>query len=880
MGKNRTNNFRSAVRHLKSKQIDERLEVLNERPANSTTGLYTIEPGSTTEPEVSDLDLEPDFTQDDSATDTTGLFAADGTILTVEPPLTDASPDRSYILGPMASMWYSWGNFTQIGYVRESDRKMVNLGRITGELQNWDKQNGFTSYGQLTLEQAVWFCNTPKYQNGYANYRAFYPGPPSNTPDEFGRYYCTITGTPKSFRVDPSPTVTPPSQGDSNAAGFPWGLFGGNSNNKKKRPGSSGPGGDGSGGEGGPGDGPGDGDGDGDGPPDDIIDPNTGEPRENATPEELAKFAGYLQGLAGKAMAGTLTPSEQKIFDMHQSDSVFSPVIANEYERIETLKNKAPGTHTPQEAQTLRNAGLDDFVSGGNTQSPLGDLAMLGLTFAGVKTAIAGGLSALGTALGLGSIAAQAPSFVGDANNSSDYNKQLAAKIPASILSGQPQEIKLSDAAAQNQVNSLDPSAVEQYLTIGGEAHQPSAQTTVNPTQGNKGSLFGNSGWGAQGGSEIHYNPTNDTLTITSEKTLRTTSGGNTVTTDDTGKITNFSDIPTPPQERVQQISSELLKDPAIDAVLGGLGNVYKDATGLGSNPWDMIKNDPTAKAKFEKNLSQAANGIATDGVQGTASNVVAIRAALTNLGLPKSEIENLGGAFGQVYSQTNYSGDQIPANIRNVITNKPGTTKESYKPKRLMRKTNKVEIKEQTSREKRKRILREVKQPYVLPEAKKEKYKFKKADKVRAKLGRTINPDMMKQAECPTSFKQPEDRMWGKYEKERNAKASQDKKNVVLDHLGGTDHVLEYILETGREKGNKIVYGNFGSKAPKKVVRKEQLKGDNILFIADENGRKETILQSEINDRLDQEHSKELFAMYVEPNKPLYEKLKERITE
>ena len=138
----------------------------------------------------------------------------------------------------------------------------------------------------------------------------------------------------------------------------------------------------------------------------------------------------------------------------------------------------------------------------------------------------------------------------------------------------------------------------------------------------------------------------------------------------------------------------------------------------------------------------------------------------------------------------------------------------------------------------------------------------------------------MMKQAEVPTSFKKMEDRMWGKYEKERNAKASQDKKNVVLDHLGGTDHVLEYIFETGREKGNKIVYGNFGSKAPKKVVRKEQLKGDNLLFIADENGKKETVLQSEINDKLDQKHTEELFAMYVEPEQSLYEKLKRRLSE
>ena len=40
----------------------------------------------------------------------------------------------------MASMWYSWGNFTRIGYIRQSDRKMVNLGSITGQLGAWDVQ--------------------------------------------------------------------------------------------------------------------------------------------------------------------------------------------------------------------------------------------------------------------------------------------------------------------------------------------------------------------------------------------------------------------------------------------------------------------------------------------------------------------------------------------------------------------------------------------------------------------------------------------------------------------------------------------------------------------------------------------------------------------
>jgi hypothetical protein len=218
---------RKKIKFLKNKKLDEKLELLSERPTNSIGGLYTIEPESIVQdPEIpGEVTREVDFTQDDdeSGFDTTGLFDDDGTILTIEPPITADSPDRSYILGPMSSMWYSWGNFTQIGYIRESDRRMVNLGRITGQLSAWDGETGFTSYGQLTLEQAKWFRDTPKYLNGYDNYRAFYPGPPSNTPDEYGRYLCTIAGTPKPLRITPPPRRVPPVQGGPNAAGYPWG---------------------------------------------------------------------------------------------------------------------------------------------------------------------------------------------------------------------------------------------------------------------------------------------------------------------------------------------------------------------------------------------------------------------------------------------------------------------------------------------------------------------------------------------------------------------------------------------------------------------------------------------------------------------------------
>ena len=90
-------------------------------------------------------------------------------------------------------MWYAWANTTQIGYVRQSDRKMVNLGRISGEIENWDGETGFVSYGQMSVEQAVWYQGQSR-----ADYRAFYPGPPSNPADEYGRYIGSIISASKS----------------------------------------------------------------------------------------------------------------------------------------------------------------------------------------------------------------------------------------------------------------------------------------------------------------------------------------------------------------------------------------------------------------------------------------------------------------------------------------------------------------------------------------------------------------------------------------------------------------------------------------------------------------------------------------------------------
>lgn len=480
MKSSRNNIFKKAIHHLKSNQIDEKLQLLSEIPTNNAAGIYIVEPGyQVQDPDIpGDVTKEVDFLQDDpnlNGRDTSGLFDTDDTtILTIEPP-----GDTSYILGPMASMWYAWGNFSTIGYIRQSDRRMVDLGRITGRLGSWNGVSNFTSYGQLTLEQAVWFRDTPKLNgadNNTPNYRAFYPGPPSNTPDQYGRYLCVITGTPKPTTVTPPPRRVPPTTGPSNPTdNFALQLH----NKKKKQP-------------------------------------------------EIAGIGPYGPG----HMPEPIPPANQ------------SP----------------RGPYTP----------------------------------------------------------------------------------------------------------------IKDYGTPGNPKFMPS---------------------------------------------------------------------------------------------------------GPSKNPWGVGNKNPKPK---------------------------------------KSMVA-------------------------------------SYEPRGIV------------LSEKKKKILKEIKKPYVLPEQPKVKYKIK------PRVNRTVNSDLMKKAEVPSSFVKPEERLWGKYEKDRNSRMSQERKNEVLDHLGGSDHFWEYMTETSRQKSNDIMYGHFGGKSKKgKIVRKEELKGDTLLFIADETGKKESILQSELSIRLADEFNKEIFQKYFQEQETL----------
>ena len=237
--------FKKLREHLTSNEVDKKISYLESRmPTNNTAFVFGGDPGNPQgnsfetivdgETDSTDYTVGENPTNSTEARDTSGLFTTGGDHSKGEYVKTEEPPgDTSYILGPMAAMYYTWAYpWTMIGYIRESDRKMVNLGRIDGKFSDWNGSVGnansgsgtFYSYGQLTTEQALWFYNIAK-ANGNTNdpatysYRAFYPGPPSASPDAYGRYPCILTGVSKRTpRSVPDSTPLDKQAGDNFSA--------------------------------------------------------------------------------------------------------------------------------------------------------------------------------------------------------------------------------------------------------------------------------------------------------------------------------------------------------------------------------------------------------------------------------------------------------------------------------------------------------------------------------------------------------------------------------------------------------------------------------------------------------------------------------------
>jgi len=508
-------------------------------------------------------------------------------------------------------------------------------------------------------------------------------------------------------------------------------------------------------------------------------------------------------GLDHPELAGQNPPKKKK----KPGDPGYDPEVDGPDPNIERLKelidkaSKDPNSLTAAERQELIDAGLDDFARGGETASPLGDLGLLGLTFGLVKGAFALGLGALtklgllGTTKAVGDQAVD--TFVKDADSAGDYNKQLAGKLVSSILSGQPQEIKLSDAAAADQIKNIDPNQFADALTVGGTAPKPSSNSTVNPK--NKAKILTGE-WGAQGGSTVHYDPKTDTLTITSEKMLRTGQPGDKF--DDTGKQTAFGDIPEPSDERVREITQDVLNDVPIAADIINLfidgrsipiASTFNDETGevepgkTYDNAYDYLRDNPEAMKSFTNGLAKTTKDLSSGAVQGTASNVVAVRKVLTKLGFPQSEVEKTGGGFGQVYSQTSYSGSDIPPELRGILNKKSG---------------NKSESKSYTTSivltESRKKVLKNIKKPVEVPELPK-KYKMNFSGKYSPQntpdqTASEITDALVASGNAKGQKWRLKDKAWQGYE-------TSERMNVVYDKVGHGDQAWDMIVKENEKK-------------------------------------------------------------------------------
>ena len=984
-----SNKFSRALGHLKSTGIDEKIRLLDEQPTNNTSGIYTDEPErtvtTTLNPNLNPLDL----TQDDptqNGRDTSGLFMPDGTILTEEPP-----GDTSYILGPMAAMYYTWSYpWTMIGYIRQSDRKMVNLGRIDGRLSDWDGSAGsagsgtgtFYSYGQLTVEQARWFRDVQKqpgatnHPNTY-NYYAFYPGPPSQTPDANGRYPCVITGVSKNRTTT---TQQKPTQKPINPD---WGLSGYMFIKNKK----------------------------------------TGE---------WEKKYYYNDGTTSSEISGEMTP-DNPFYDAYQRGGG-DQAAENGYSREEIIRagNEQIQREADQQARqdyqdTLRNMSdkpltIDDFKSaadysaykngGGDAARQLGrsveDIINQGIqnlnqynqdsrisdrmrqdaqraelnnkNYEPPKSKRGQGGRELGSTAKRGGektptgggktptlTPAQAGKIVTNIAGGTPVNPSLQAYggsskgLGGEIKLGQhgtgqqaAQGIKKSGFKSGSRQNVygtkgvfLDPSAsgaAADDFARAGAAAEAGGRGTAGRTATQRAADLKAAGQGAGKGTKIPvaYKPgTGSRMNIPGTKYAEVgvdaskatkgarlaqnaitkypnsakaqqliTRGATTAASKGTartvaktlGKAVPFAGAAISVADAADRISKgdvagALLS--GLTAVPGPVGwtalatQIVTDNTGLtggGSRPTSNTSTsgrgagrkafvkEENEYSSYQEYVDKAKEVIDRDKVN-LGKDEDLLNALKSELGLHDKLSDKDKEYLVDLFDNSEDVNPEEAFSFLNKIIKKLSSGKKKVSKSslpRLPKRTNKdSSVNESFSGYTRKRILREIKKETIIPDERKEKlkgYRPKTFGKLHAQYD-----TLMQKAENPASFKPMDETTWTKRDKYFNSRLSQERKNEVLDHIGTSDHYWDILCETGkksREKGLQEKYGDYT------LVRKEELAGDTLLFLVDENGKKESILQSEYSDRIARQIEEPLWEQETlnAPNDPLIKRIRGKL--
>jgi len=375
----------------------------------------------------------------------------------------------------------------------------------------------------------------------------------------------------------------------------------------------------------------------------------------------------------------------------------------------------------------------------------------------------------------------------GGVNHAVEYNALLPVYLGLSILTGQKLEIPVSPSATKNMVGKIDANQLSNVLRINTPT-PTTAQETIRPSSGKTTSVMKDSmGWGAQGGLTYNYNTNSSQLEITSNKTLRTTSGGETVKTAtqfgglaSPGKITSFTDIPAPSIPQVQDAATKLIS--AVSTKLGGPGldpNLPLNIQLSGMR--DKYNSNDISRVAVEMGLT-----LTKTMTQGAASNIVALRKVLVDNNIvPKSDVEKIGGAYGQVSNVYKVDYNDLPSNVKSVIDKKVGV-KES----------------KEVFSESHQRILREIKQPVKVEDPQPQKLKnYRPNFAGRYTAQNTPDVTASPESDAIVKAKNAAGQTWRTKDKHWSTYESTERMNIVYDNVGHGSQYWDMIVNENQMK-------------------------------------------------------------------------------
>ena len=211
---------------------------------------------------------------------------------------------------------------------------------------------------------------------------------------------------------------------------------------------------------------------------------------------------------------------------------------------------------------------------------------------------------------------------------------------------------------------------------------------------------------------------------------------------------------------------------------------------------------------------------------------------------------------------------------------------------------------KESISLERKREIFGHLTQPVVLPETKQKTYKVSPGQRYKDKNKKPEETNFQdmdklfnKNIGGPQPFKPQERTSWTKDFIAQNVMKSQEKMNGVLEMIGDGKHAFDYATNDYRRMGAKELEQYWG-KNPNmysfmfngkkyNVTRKEHVEGDLVVFMEDQKGVKSNMLQSELNEKLQEQNEKWIEEAYfkshpVIPDKEesTYDRIKARFLE